>query len=494
MMLKRQWATGAPVAVVTLVAVAVIGAAPAQRPSRTNDPEAATVRRMAAIRDEPLLLRAFLRDMPKGGDLHSHLSGAVYAESYLRWAAEDKLCLVIATMTLVGGTCDAGTGRPPVTAVLQNAALYNQAIDAMSMRHWNPGLNGHDHFFATFTKVGPATARTGDMLAEVTSRAAAEHVSYLELMLTPAAAASNRIAGEAGWNPDFAQMRDRLLVAGFRDAITSEGRQRLDSAEARQRELLRCGGVQPEAGCTVTVRYISQVGRTAAPELVFAQMLAGFELAGADPRFVSLNLVQAEDDPAALQNFTLHMRMLDFLHHQYPNVPISLHAGELREGLVPTEVLRYHIRQSVELGHALRIGHGADLIYEDDPIALLRDLAAKKVLIEIALSSTDLILGVKDKRHPLRLYLQYGVPVALVTDDLGVARSSHTQEFVKGVEEQGLDYATLKRLVRNSLEHAFVDTTTKKRLQADLEGALRRFERRTADTADAGLSKSPIQK
>ena len=25
--------------------------------------------------------------MPKGGDLHSHLSGAVYAESYIQWAA-----------------------------------------------------------------------------------------------------------------------------------------------------------------------------------------------------------------------------------------------------------------------------------------------------------------------------------------------------------------------------------------------------------------------
>ena len=491
-MLTRLSATGA---FVTLVAVAVIGAGPAQRTLGTNGPEAAATRRLAAIRDKPHLLRAFLHDMPKGGDLHSHLSGAVYAESYLRWAAEDKLCLATATMTLVNGTCDASSGQPPVTAVLQNAALYNQAIDAMSMRHWNPDLNGHDHFFAAFTKFAlVATARTGDMLAEVTARAAAEHVSYLELMLTPAAAVANRIAREAGWNPDFAQMRDRLLAAGFREAVSAEARQRLDAAEARRREVLHCGGAQPEAGCAVTVRYIAQVGRTAAPELVYAQMLAGFELVGADSRFVSLNLVQAEDDPAAIQNFTLHMRMLDSLHRQYPDVPISLHAGELREGLVPPEVLRFHIRQSVELGHALRIGHGADLIYEDDPIALLHDLAARKVLIEIALSSTDQILGVKGKRHPLRLYLQHGVPVSLVTDDLGVSRSSHTQEFVKAVEEQDLDYATLKRLVRNSLEHAFADPGTKRRLQADLEGAFRSFERRTADASEPSVPKSTPQK
>jgi hypothetical protein len=330
------------------------------------------------------------------------------------------------------------------------------------------------------------------MLAEVTSRAASEHVNYLELMLTPAPAAV-RFGRETAWTPDFAVMRDRLLAAGFREAVSAEGRQRLDSAEARQRELLGCRGARPEPGCAVTVRYIAQVGRTAAPGVVFAQMLAGFELVGADARFVSLNIVQPEDDPAALGNFDLHMRMLDFLHGQYPRVPISLHAGELREGLVPTEALRHHIRQSVEIGHAVRIGHGADLIFEDDPLGLLKDLAARRVLIEIALSSTDLILGVKGKRHPLRLYLQYGVPVALVTDDLGVSRSSHTQEFVRAVEEQDLDYSTLKRLVRNSLEHAFVDAATKTRLQADLDAALRDFERRSAEASEPSVPRTTPQ-
>ena len=64
-------------------------------------------------------------------------------------------------------------------------------------------------------------------------------------------------------------------------------------------------------------------------------------------------------------------------------------------------------------------------------------MAAKKVLVEIALSSNDLILGVKGSRHPLRTYLKYGVPVALVTDDAGVSRSTLTLEFRKAVEEQG---------------------------------------------------------
>src|SRR3989442_7364326 len=167
--------------------------------------EAATARKFAALRTQPLALEAFLREMPKGGDLHNHLSGAIYAESYLRWAADDNLCVATATMSIVVGACDAAGGRPPASAVLQSSALYGQAIDAMSMRNWDRSLNGHDHFFATFGKFGPASNKTGDMLAEVSARAAAEHVSYLELMLTPDGGMSGVRGGQAGWDPDFAK-------------------------------------------------------------------------------------------------------------------------------------------------------------------------------------------------------------------------------------------------------------------------------------------------
>jgi adenosine deaminase len=460
------------VAWLAALAIAAIDA----EPQRAGGAEAATARRFAAIRQQPLPLVAFLRAMPKGGDLHNHLSGAVYAESLLRWAAEDNLCLATATMTIVSGTCDAD--RPPVTAVLQNATLYNGAIDAISMRHWDPAQNGHDHFFASFGKFSAVSSRTGDMLAEVTARAAAEHVSYLELMVSLTDAAESRFARQIGWTPDLAQLRERLLAAGFREAVAAEGRQRLDTAEARRNAVLRCGDRGADAGCLVTVRYVAIVLRAASPEMVFSQLLAGFELAALDPRVVSVNLVQPEDDPSAIANFVQQMNMLDFLHGLYPRVPITLHAGELTEGLVAPEALRFHIRQSIERGHALRIGHGVSVIHEDDPFGLLRAMAARKVLVEIALTSNDVILGVKGNRHPLNLYLRYGVPVALVTDDAGVSRSTHTQEFVRAVEEHGVDYRTLKRMARNSLEYAFADARTKARLKSELETAFTAFERR----------------
>jgi hypothetical protein len=453
-------------------------AAEPQHVVRSASSEAATATYFASIRNNPSLLLAFLAEMPKGGDLHNHLSGAIYAESYLRWAAEDRLCVATAALSIVSGTCDAAAGRPPAADAIRNADLYNRMVDAMSMRHWDPSLNGHDHFFATFGRMGPASGKTGDMIAEVTARAAAERVSYLELMLTPDGGAGAARGMTAGWDPDLRKLRDTLLGAGFHDAVVGAARTRLDQAEARQRELLKCGSSQPDPGCRVTVRYIYQVARANVAQSVFAQMLAGFEIATADPRVVSLNLVQPEDDPSAVRDFSLQMSMLDFLHAQYPAVKITLHAGELTEGLVPPETLRFHIRESVRMGHASRIGHGAGVMYEDDPIVLLRELASKKVMIEIALSSNDLILGVKGSRHPLRTYLKYGVPVALVTDDAGVSRSTLTQEYRKAVEEQGVDYRTLKRMARNSVDYSFADGTTRTKLVAELDAAFRAFEAR----------------
>jgi hypothetical protein len=315
------------------------------------------------------------------------------------------------------------------------------------------------------------------MLPE-SSRAAAERVSYLELMLTPNGAGARQRGTAAGWDPDFARLRDRLLAAGFDEAV-AEARRRIDVAESRQRSLLRCGAGDADAGCRTAIRYIAQVGRAGVPEHVFAQMIMGFEIAKADARFVGLNLVQPEDDPTAVRDFSLQMRMLDFLHGKYPDVPIALHAGELVEGLVPPEALRFHIRESVRTGHARRIGHGGGVMYEDDPLGLLREMASRRVLVEVALSSNDLILGIKGRRHPLAEYLKYGVPVALVSDDAGVARSSLTLEFRKAVEEHGVDYRTLKRMVANSLDYAFADQATKSRLKADLTAAFAAFEQRT---------------
>jgi adenosine deaminase len=148
--------------------------------------------------------------------------------------------------------------------------------------------------------------------------------------------------------------------------------------------------------------------------------------------------------------------MVGYLHGVYPKVHITLHAGELAPGLVTYDGLSFHVRQAVEIAHAERIGHGVDIMFEDRPYELLKEMAAKHVMVEINLSSNDLILGISGKNHPFPIYRKFGVPVALSTDDEGVSRIDLTHEYVRAVETYALTYSDLKQMVRTGLEHDFL--------------------------------------
>src|SRR6202451_736266 len=279
----------------------------------------------------------------------------------------------------------------------------------------------------------------------------------MELMLTPPFDHTAAIAKELGWqaNRSFSDFRDQLLAKGLRDDIAIV-RANLDEAESARRQAERCGEANPAPACAVQLRYIYQVLRGFPPEQVFAQTLLGFEAASADPRVVGINLVMPEDGYVSMSDYALQMRMVGFLHGVYARVHITLHAGELAPGLVTYEGLSFHVRQAVEVAHAERIGHGVDVMYEERPYELLKEMATKHVMVEVNLTSNDEILGVTGKEDPLPLYRQYGVPVALSTDDEGVSRIDLTHEYVRAAETYALSYADLKQMVRTGLEHDFL--------------------------------------
>ena len=444
-------------------------------------PEQRTARAFDALRASPPQLQAFLQDMPKGGDLHNHLAGAVYAESFLGFAVANGQCVDRASAQVLAAPCepcDATSHKPAASCAYQDPTLFNTLIDAWSMRNWRPAReSGHDHFFATFDKFIPAaTGHTGEMLAEVASRAAADHVLYLELMHTPDGMQAPTLGMTVPWTDDFGALRARLLPGMA--AILTSTRKQLDDDEAKMHAVLKCGTPQADAGCGVTVRYLYQVLRGLPREMVFAQILLGYELASVDPRVVGVNLVMPEDWPVPMRDFDLHMRILEFMHATYPRVHLSLHAGELTMGLVPPEGLRSHIRASIERAHAERIGHGVSVMSERDAAGLLREMAERHVLVEISLTSNAVILGVSGPDHPLATYLKAGVPVALSTDDEGVSRSDMTHEYLRAVLDQHVSYLDLKHMARLSLEHAFLADTDKAALQRQLEQAFAAFESR----------------
>ena len=419
-----------------------------------------------AVQAGPLAVRAFLAPFPKGADLHVHLSGAIYAETFIRDAGEDGLCVDPATLSFAKPPC-----TPPLVPAEQlsgnltpaNQELYDRLVNSFSMRSFvpTPGFSGHDQFFSTFGRFGGLSKKhIGEWVDEVASRAAAQNQQYVELMETPIFSHAAELGRANPLNLDFAQYRQTLLAVGLREEVFVD-REDVRAAEALRRDIEHCGTPQAAPACKVQVRYIYQVLRGNSPEQVFAQALLGFEtvqqsIDAHEPSYVGINFVMPEDGYLSMRDYTLQMKMVGYLHSVYPNVHISLHAGELAPGLVPPEGLRFHVRQAVELAHTERIGHGVDVMYEDDAAGLLKEMAQKHVMVEINLSSNAGILGVRGADHPFPLYRAAHVPVALSTDDEGVSRIDITREYVRAALDYHLSYQDLKQLARTSMEHSFL--------------------------------------
>jgi adenosine deaminase len=448
--------------------------------------EQRAVQTFNAAKQSPLQLNAFLARMPKGADLHMHLSGAVYAETFIRDAAADLLCVNPAALSLtknIGTTRSlppqpvCGEGNVRADEAFKDQHLYDALVDSFSMRSFVPtsGTSGHDQFFATFGRFGGIDkSHTGEWLDEVASRAAAQNEQYLEVMETPIFSEAAKLGYSLGWpttpadpslnrtgdatgttREDLSHLRDTLLADGLRDEAVLD-RKELDEALEARDKIENCGQPSARSACSVKIRFLYQVLRAFPPQQVFAQTLLAFEVASQDSRVVGLNFVQPEDAYMAMSEYHRQMLMLDYLHSVYPAVHITLHAGEIAPGLVPPDGLRFHIREAVDLGHAERIGHGVDVMYENEPKALLKEMADRHILVEINLTSNDVILGVSTSHHPLPDYRAAGVPVALSTDDEGVSRIDLTHEYTRAATDFNLSYLELKNMARASLEHSFL--------------------------------------
>jgi adenosine deaminase len=451
----------------------IVAQSPSSNTAKQGGEAAAEHAYQSAVKQGAPALRVFLMDFPKGADLHVHLSGAVYAETLIRDAGEDGLCVDAVALSLANPPCIGNL--IPATNLSgninrQSQLLYDKLMDALSMRSFVPssGWSGHDHFFAVFDRMGGLADHTAEWVDEVASRAAEQNNQYLELMDTPPFSKARKIAGEVGWNAQlaqadpqaFAQFRQALLDKGLRDEVESD-RDKVRKAETGRKQMEHCGTPQAAPACQVEVRYLFSVLRDHAPEEVFAQLLLGFETVQAsmnakDDTWVGINMVRPEDDFVSMRDYTLQMRFVGYLHSVYPNVPIALHAGELAYGLVPPEGLTFHIRQAVELADAERIGHGVDLMYEGDYQGLMKEMVKKHVLVEINLSSNAAILRVTGANHPFPVYFAANVPVALSTDDEGVSRIDLTNEYVRAALGYNLTYRNLKKLARNGMEHDFL--------------------------------------
>ena len=427
--------------------------------------EQAASDRYDAILGKPADLAAFLKAVPKGGDLHNHLTGAVYAETLLDLAKADGDCVNTSTFSVVFPSgCNANTQPAPTSG-----AFFDQIVRAWSMKDFVPGAQtGRQHFFATFGKFGVvAGAHRDENLGDLLKRAADENQLYVETMFNLGKNVST-LAAKLWTTPvtaaDIPAFYDMLIADPTFAAQVLADAKVVDDAAAAYKSKLGCSSASPPAACKVGMRFVAQVARTGALDGVFGQLVSAYEMAAKTPQLVAANLSSPEDDVTSLKNYDLHMEMLDFLNAKYTvantsPLHITLHAGELTAAYLPVgyeTANTFHVRAAIDKGHAERIGHGVDIMSETDSSTLMDDMAKRGVMVEVCLSSNDQILEVKGIKHPLAEYLKHGVPVALATDDQGVSRSSMAGEYLRAALDQKIKYRQLKTMARNSLEHSFL--------------------------------------
>ena len=203
--------------------------------------------------------------MPKGGDLHTHLSGAVYAERFIAWAAQEASLRDPPHEPAVDAALRAAPGDAAVADAMRDQNLYDQLVNAFSMRFFLPTLalpSDHDQFFAAFGKFGAASgSHFVDMTIDQLKQYDSENVQYVEFMMTFCLPERSPSGSSRPWPSRMTMPRRLAGAAGERARSTASRRSATSLAAAigKIRSELGCDQQATQPGCRVTFRYIAQI-------------------------------------------------------------------------------------------------------------------------------------------------------------------------------------------------------------------------------------------
>ena len=436
------------------------------------------------IRNNQAELTAFISQMPKGGDLHNHYSGAVYAETYFNWAVENDFWINTETLQ-VSADENKSNGWTKFSALAKAGQLSNyreKLLQLWSMKNFN-GNNGEQHFFATFGLFSPlSNINYSEGLTELKQRAIAENVSYLEVMFSRVDVSKLNIDSTEYYNSlleNIQQQEDTLQLNKVLDRLYNKVIQLPveDSINSFTHFLDSLHYNSHIDDANFTMRYQTYIVRIQSPVTTFKNLIVSFQAAVKDSLIVGVNIVAPEDDPVSMKDYWLHMQMFAFCHQKKPHIKYSMHAGEITEGYVQPEKLTNHISQAVYVAGAQRIGHGIDIAYEKNNYKLLNYMSKNHIAAEINLSSNEYILGIKNDAHPLLLYNRFHVPVVISTDDPAINRSSLTEQYVLlALRYKEISYSDIKNFVYNSITYSFLNKQNKDALKNDLNERFKKFE------------------
>jgi adenosine deaminase/adenosine deaminase CECR1 len=439
------------------------------------------------IRNNEAQLTAFFSQMPKGGDLHHHFSGSIYAEPILEDAITEDFYLNTATMEVLKEKPDTGNWEKFSTLNKRGElGVYKQRImEKWSIKDYNEvSYPSNKLFFESFEKFSPAiVGHFGEGLLELKNRAIKENVSYIETEFSTIPSNINT-ADLFGFNTQLRQLannRNEKGVKALLDTLYSTMLKRDAAADAEDFNTNFVAKLHHDLKIDderFTMRYQNFVLRFMEPVALFKNLVIAFISADSSELMAGVNIVSPEDGETSMQDYWLHMVMFNYCHSKFPDVRYSMHAGELTLGLVQPEDLTSHINDAVYTAGANRIGHGVDMAYESKAYELLRYMAKNKVAIEINLVSNEFILKVKNNRHPISLYNTFGVPIVISTDDAGILRTNMTEQYVLLASRyKEISYADIKQYVYNSINYSFIqDEKVKKKLIKDLDSRFATFE------------------
>jgi adenosine deaminase len=172
--------------------------------------------------------------------------------------------------------------------------------------------------------------------------------------------------------------------------------------------------------------------------------VVGFDLAGPEQGFP----------------LTAHRAAIDLAHDA--GVPVTLHAGE---GCCPE-----HIKEALDLG-AARIGHA---VYLFKAPAIEQRVADLQIPLEVCPTSNLQISGLMTRYadHPLKRYLDLGIPITLNTDNRLMSQIDLTHEYAAVARAFSLKRDELRRIALAGIEAAFAPDAIKETLRSRVNGAL----------------------
>lgn len=439
------------------------------------------------IRTNEAALTAFFSQMPKGGDLHHHYSGSVYAEPILEYAIAENFYLNTETM-MVSREKLSNENWEQFSTIKSKGELekYKQKIiHKWSVKDYNNVDYPSDKlFFESFEKFMPASNENFKSgLLELKNRAIKENLSYIETQLSTIPAPIN-MADFAKLNSqlrELAAKKDEKAILKLLDTFYKDLVKKDVATYAKDFNTNFVAKLHTDLkidDANFTMRYQNFVLRFMEPNELFKNLVIAFISADSSPLMAGVNIVSPEDGETSMKDYWLHMIMFKYCHSRFPNVKYTLHAGELTLGLVQPEDLTWHIRSAVYDAGANRIGHGVDIAYEEKSYELLKYMSKNKIPVEINLVSNEFILKVKENRHPITLYKEFGVPIVISTDDAGILRTNMTEQYVLLAKHyKDISYSDIKQFVYNSINYSFIkDEAVKERLIEDLDIRFQNFE------------------